>query len=663
VNEKEGVVMKGKIYTSILTAVVGLVAVFLTNCSSTPPLQIAATSGSQQSALPHAGFPAPLVATVTRGGHPVTGVQVTFTAPSSGASGSFVDGTNSETETTDASGVATSTKFTSNETAGTYTVTATVTGASANFAMTNTAATYYAFYVSGQEAIDNTAGQPNYYALAGSVAVDPHGNVLAGEQDYNDAYGYTSPQPTGDVITGGVLTADTNGQGTLTLITNNARLGSSGTETLGIQFVNASHALIAQFDGSATSSGSFDMQTLPSAIAGGYAFSLSGVDARYNGFSFGGVFSVNNGSLTGSADVNDDGGVTLAEGFNGAIEVPDNFGRGQVSGVTVNGNTLTLDYYIVGAEAIRIVVVDPKISCLGSAFGQGTNAGGATNASLGNSVFGMQPNSWGYPLYSAIGMLTPDSATATFTGVGDNDQEGSIVKASAISGTYTIASNGYGSVSITNGGLLGLTTLGVYLTDPNLNLLDPNNTTGGGGAVLVDLDAGFAGGTGLAVPQTDTSSTSFTGPYAFGTQDFNGSSTAGWEFDYAGQGSISAGALTGTGLVSDAFGYFSATPAVYTATPVSGMATADGAHPGRYTMPLQVAAINGSPASFSVAVYQAAGGTLFWMDEDATSSSVGVLEQQSTASLSNLPAKRERMARSRIQPDLSAMMNTPRKMN
>src|SRR5207245_6079482 len=68
-----------------------------------------------------------------------SGVVVTFTAPGSGASGTFAGGVN--TATTNASGVATSATFTANATAGgPYNVVASATGAtSANFSLTNVA--------------------------------------------------------------------------------------------------------------------------------------------------------------------------------------------------------------------------------------------------------------------------------------------------------------------------------------------------------------------------------------------------------------------------------------------------------------------------------------------------------------------------------------------
>lgn len=621
-----------------------LVLVLLTNCGSSTPKVVTITvqNGSDQSALPNATFAKPLVAIVTTGGKPTSGAQVTFTGPSSGAGGTFANGTATDSETTDASGIATSSQFNANSTAGDYQVTATVSGASspANFKLTNTAATYYSFFTNGLEVINNTQGTPNYYALAGSVAIDPNGNVISGKQDYNDGAGLTSPQPDGDTITGGSLTLDANNQGTLTLVTNNTALGAAGTETLGVQFVNAHHAFIIQFDGSATSSGSLDTQTLPSTIDGGYALVLSGVDNHYHGLVLGGVFSVSSGAVSGTVDLNDDGSVVLAEALNGTFTSADNFGRGQLSDVNVNGIALPINYYIVGPQAIRLIVVDAGDSALGSAFGQGTNATGASNASLGNSAFSLSANSWGFPLYAAIGMLTPNSGAGTFTGVGDSDEEGAIVNRSPISGTYSVASNGYGNLTITNAGLLDVSIIGLYATDPTLNLLDPNSNSGGGGALLVDLDSAIQGGTGFLIPQTDTASSSFSGSYSFGAQDLNGTGAVGWEFDHVGQGTVASGVLSGTGLVNDAFGFFTSTATVYNLVPFSGNATSDVNNPGRYTLPLAVAVVSGSSSPFSVVIYQANGESLLWMDEDSLSLWSGTIQRQAPSSVAGVHAKR-----------------------
>ena len=172
------------------------------------------------------------------------------------------------------------------------------------------------------------------------------------------------------------------------------------------------------------------------------------------------------------------------------------------------------------------------------------------------------------------------------------------------------------------------------MTDPNLNLNDPNNTTSGlGGALIANLDP-ITIGTGLLVPQTDTSTASFAGNYAFGAQDFF-SETTGWEFDFVGQGSVTGGVLSGTGIISDPFAFFGG-PVTNSDVAFVGTAAPDVANAGRYTMatnPLAITITGGKARDFIMVIYQASGGQLFWMDEDTSSVSLGFLQQQSTTPL------------------------------
>ena len=98
-----------------------------------------ASGGTPQSATVGTAFAVPLQATVMNGGgNPVSGVTVTFTAPGSGASGTF---SGSASVMTDTNGIATAPSFTANSTSGGYTVTASLTGNAsvASFSLTNTA--------------------------------------------------------------------------------------------------------------------------------------------------------------------------------------------------------------------------------------------------------------------------------------------------------------------------------------------------------------------------------------------------------------------------------------------------------------------------------------------------------------------------------------------
>jgi hypothetical protein len=644
-------------------------------------LSITATGGTPQSTAVSTAFSVPLTATVVdQYSNPVSGAVVTFAAPSATgtASGTFANGKTTETDATDATGVATSTTFSANGVnGGPYTVTAKVSGVSlpANFILTNTVtSTTYVFYLRGQEALYG----PNFYALAGAVKIDAQGNVLSGEQDYNDGFVVASPQPLGDLINGGTLSVDSTGQGTLTLNTSNPAVGVSGVETLGVQFANANHAQVIQFDGTATSNGSLDLQTLPTSLDGSYAFTLTGVDPAYSPVGFGGVFTISGGTTlqSGLIDTNDAGTSTVLLGtaLSGTISPPDSLGRGFISGFTdpAFASTISINYYAVGPEVIRLIDVDNQAtsgvfttdSAVGSAFGQGANASGATNASLGGSVFGIEGSTFSFN-YDVVGLFSTNSSAGTFSGVADDNEMSSFLlfTDTPISGNYSIASNGYGNLTIAAGVLGDISALGVYLTDPQLNLDDPNNTaTGLGGALIADMDpvsgttgAVPAGGTGILIP-TDTSA-SFTGTYAFGARGNN----FGAEFDFVGVGPVTSGTLNGTGILSDpfiSFGFSSTnTGATFSATP-----QADPNAAGRYTMlstntvpnPLTVA-IAGTmlPGPFDVVIYQGSGGQLFWLDEDFGFGFFGILEPQ--GSLTGLPA-----ARVGARKESSAFRKSPR---
>jgi hypothetical protein len=108
--------------------------------NGTLPVSITASGGGGQTALVGASFTTDLQATVLDGGsHPLLGVSVLFTAPTTGATGTFTGGASTATVVTGANGVATAPTFTANATAGGYTVTATVVGIAtpASFGLVN----------------------------------------------------------------------------------------------------------------------------------------------------------------------------------------------------------------------------------------------------------------------------------------------------------------------------------------------------------------------------------------------------------------------------------------------------------------------------------------------------------------------------------------------
>jgi len=169
--------------------------------------------GNNQSAAVTAAFAQPLTVTVTSNdpGVGASGIPITFTAPTSGASGTFAGGT-SATVNTDTNGVATSSTFTANTVAGSYTVTATGGGGTATFTLTNTAGA--AASISVVSGSNQTAQIGAVFAVPLTVRVfDAHGNPVPNIT-------VTFAVPTGNVPTAtfdhnGIVTTDASGYASL----------------------------------------------------------------------------------------------------------------------------------------------------------------------------------------------------------------------------------------------------------------------------------------------------------------------------------------------------------------------------------------------------------------------------------------------------------------
>jgi hypothetical protein len=154
----------------------GWVAKFTGSSSSGQPANITSTNGTAQGAIVGAPAPAPFSATVTdSSGAGVPNQTVTFTAPSSGASGSFAGGGTTSTATTDSSGVATSAAFTANNTPGSYTVTANVAGVAGGAAFTVTNVDF-SLSPANSGTVQIKAGQSANVML--NLATNPAGAVL-----------------------------------------------------------------------------------------------------------------------------------------------------------------------------------------------------------------------------------------------------------------------------------------------------------------------------------------------------------------------------------------------------------------------------------------------------------------------------------------------------
>ena len=267
---------------------------------------------------------------------------------------------------------------------------------------------------------------------------------------------------------------------------------------------------------------------------------------------------------------------------------------------------------------MRMIDVDTTDVAVGSAFGQGT--GTFDNTSLTSGVFA-EIGQWSYT-FATVGEFATDSNGNITSGLADDNELDWGVQSfgNDISGSvYDLVDsgvNGYGSMELANNN--DVSSFGVYMVDPALNINDPNNTTTDlGGALIVDLSSSGVtpGGMGVITPQTDTTSTDFAGNYAAGFQDFNYfesvNACGDCEFDMVGPFTMASGGALSTASVgaddSDPLGTISgveSTGDTFSSTPLPVAA-------GYFTMldsnttPNQLnASIDGLTGFFDVDVFQ-----------------------------------------------------------
>jgi hypothetical protein len=447
------------------------------------------------------------------------------------------------------------TTFTAPANAGSVTITATsisddAQSVNASVAITGTtvaqplAAGNYTFWLSGTD----TNSSPYYVAGAFTVApggTATGGTISAGEQDFVD-YFYVLQQ---DGITGSyTVTADGNLQ--ITLNTNDPCIGPGANNTCGQsgstsagngqEILNAtltstpssatSSARIMEFDSWATGGGQLEPQSAPATSPlGGYAFSVSGLDANNPAFALGigGIINVDgtsgsNNTISGIGSVfdeNDGGSLSPAQSFTASTvdATPDGFGR-----VTFTLNTtalgspeIALVAYFVNGTHLRLVEGADNLGGTtgGQAFVQTGTGSFGTSSFLGSSyVFqtaGADNSTDGF--LQAAGVLTGNSDGTTASGnVSFNDLTTNITPqgGTAITGgTYLVDQTG--RVTLSNLNVGGVTyNLQLYLD-------------GNGNARVLSMD-GNDEIDGIANLQKGSlAASTFSGTYAMGAVGFD----------------------------------------------------------------------------------------------------------------------------------------------
>jgi hypothetical protein len=396
----------------------------------------------------------------------------------------------------------------------------------------------------------SVSGGDNYglYSVSGAFTVASGGVISGGEQDFIDLNPINPPglaRPLHDTIlsTGSsYVTSSSDGNILITLNTGDTKIGVSGVETLDATLVSTSSALIVEFDASAFSRGTLELQTSTPAPSGGYAFSLSGENPSSDApIAIGGVLNVDSaGGISGAGSVFDINGYTAAftdQLFSPSTvsTTPDSFGRVEFSLIPAAADSsatpaINLIGYEIDAGHIKLVETADSFGGVtgGTALAQ-TGTGGFSGSSISGSslVFGAAGDDTLGALQVA-GVLTANSdlsvgGTLSFNDVTKQNQQGG----SAITGgTYTVDSTG--RVTVT-----GLTDSASDFTY-NLQLY----LTGDGHALVISVDTDdVLAGVGFAQSGSFSAAT-FSGGYALSVkQDVLGS---GFENEGDGVGLLTA---------------------------------------------------------------------------------------------------------------------------
>jgi hypothetical protein len=512
----------------------------------------------------------------------------------------------------------------------------------------------YAFLIHANVGNQTTRG---YTTFVGSVTLDGAGNVTGGMEDIVSPIYYDQGDPICATLTAAqcpapapkpnasFYTVDANGHGTLRIKTLNG-------ETLDFSFVatSSSHAEIIETAGD-PGIGTLDLQTTKTGVAGGfnisqisgsYALTLDGVNAALNPthrLSMGGTFQADGtGNVAnGILDVNDNGVFTsTGAGLGGKVSVlPDANGRGQLQ----FNNGKSLRFYIVSNKVLRLFEDDNVDYMGGSAYAQSA----VMPPQSGRFVY--QHSGWnssGTVRTVAAGQFAADATGMITAGISDSNAGGAPTipgTGKAVSGSYKPGASP-ATLTLTDASG-GPATFSVYPVDPALNILDPNNSSNGGGALLLHTDANIVG-SGVLLPQNLPAASNILGSNALNVENAIATTTP--------REAVLVGVVTSDGIssfgngVSDYDWDDANTPflTVILGAPFTGAYAADASKAGHFTGTFNIPTPAANPPAlpttypfilpstniFSVSFYQASGSQALVIQTDTTANVSGRLMQQ-----------------------------------
>lgn len=441
----------------------------------------------------------------------------------------------------------------------------------------------YAFSVTGE----NGGG---FFAFAGSFQANGSGGISGGTIDINSPG--TLPSPVNTSVSG-TYTVNSDGRTVANLTT------SAGNFTLDFVLLSNSSGLVVRFDNNASASGSVDLQNSSAfsttALAGSFAFNLSGIDNAANSDATVGAFTFNSaGSITtGVQDLNDNGAVFANAAISGGTVTSPTTGRGTITLDTSNG-PLDFAFYVIDTNHIRLISTDTLPVFSGDAFRQPASFTLSSTFPASSFVFTLAGASGGTP-FVAGGTLTADGNGNITSGAEDTNVNNTLTQNIGVNGTYTIANTGRGTLNLNGSGQ----SLAVY----------PTMT---GGVLMLDLGA-IATGSVLQQQSASFSNSTLNGTYGLNFTGVN--LNLGSEVD-----AIAQFTADGNGNLKGAFDFNN-----------SGMLNFSLSLNGTYSIGSNgrgTGTLNSSVGSFGVIYYVASSSRVLFIEADGLQPSVGIVAQQ-----------------------------------
>jgi hypothetical protein len=349
------------------------------------------------------------------------------------------------------------------------------------------------------------------FAAAGSLRADGAGNITSGVLDVNGDSVQAAVPITGKYNVGH------DGRGTATL--------NAGSASYQFRFVAVSskRVFVIGFDTHQNASGTMDLEDASafsnSALAGNFVFHLSGIDGFGEAVEIAGLYvSDASGNITsGVADLHDNQDIEtqlqLQAGSTLAVGSSNNRGTAKI---VTPAATVNLASYVVDASHLKLIATD-QLACaltggcnpapvvIGDAYRQGA---AAVSGTYGFTLYGWTE---GQPLpVAAGGVFSADGSGNITTGTEDVNNNGSVTKNGAVTGSYAVSSNGRGTATLTSAAGSFVFAIYPWANGVEMIEIDPNAVVGGS-----------------AFPQHDApfSPASLKGSYAYSATGFSGNNS------------------------------------------------------------------------------------------------------------------------------------------